>query len=642
MAGVFIPRKALVPATSSGLASRKARSIVRQFLQFREDAGSFFNGFPDVLEQVARQKEAIVPALVEALDHPVGEARLMTAVVLTEMRHQAPRLFANKEWSERALQLILNTLKEDSEERCWVCLLLTYCAIPKRAVPFLHRTLASPDVRQRSLAAACLSQTMQPSQDMMAALRAGLVHEYPVIAAACAIALLRLGLPGTTHIHSGRQVFALEELSSALDLASTDCQSGILLAISRLGDKGLPFVPPLVTFADNERNDAGVRGEAIAVIGRIGSKSPLAIENVERSLSSRIPEIVRGGVEGLIHLKHFPMSVVDQLTLLLSDANEDTRIAAASAITHLESVPPSTVEALIARVGMESNARMSEATARALAAAGSAGIASLIGLLREQDPRKLSTVASAFIVMGEEGGKALAAALAEETDEYVQLSIVILLRDLHAAAAPAVEIMASLLDETDDEELTTYLLAAILVTGRRAAPATPALIRCVANGTDEMMYFAERALRDIGQDAVPGLEEAMKTAEPFERNRLAQALAAVRSESPEAFGRIEAVPEKVLRVFLAVGDAIGRLRDPTYEDIAKLLKEDQASGKYAKGLAESKTALGWNIKKLEALLMSGPLIGGKPGGKRQLTDQGQRELDRVRRYLAARDTRRRE
>jgi hypothetical protein len=600
-------------------------------LALAESPDRFFDEFPGVVEEIGKREEDVAPALVDAMDGSRAVPRTLAAWFVAQIGQQRPDLIGGPKQIERARKTVIRGLRGPVESQLWACLLLSQGPIPSTA-SHLRRLADQADERVVILAAAALSRIDAGSSALIATLTRGLHSDNPLLVAVSASAFAELGV-FTAHP-------SLDALGAALLRADTDGHYYILNAIGALGPTAEPITDLLIGYLNDPRRRAMLRGRAAAILARVTKGTAAAFAPLSGALETTKPELLRGVLEGLIELGHYPPRMIERLQGLLSDPDEEMRVIAAHALAGVRPFPTTAVRPLIDRIGIEPSPRMVEALARALGAARASAIGPLIGVIKEHDVRKLPTVSAAFICMGSEGAAHLAQALEREPDEWARSIFVMVLRDLGPAAGPAVPVLASLLDQAgDDEEWAAYLLTSLFVTGPAAADALPSIINSLARGSDGLAEWSEQVLRRIGPPAVAPLQEAIARATGAAKERLRRVLSSIQPVDDILFREYEVMDNDLrLQQFAYVADILVHQGPTRYADMEKLLAQRKSDGIIAYGCSTKARSLALAIADLEEVW--GPLTDGRPGRMGKPTRAMREHFPRVQEYLRRKAQRR--
>jgi hypothetical protein len=286
--------------------------------------------------------------------------------------------------------------------------------------------------------------------------------------------------------------------------------------------------------------------------------------------------------------------------------------------------------ALLDRLDQESSAMVSQALGAALAAVGNSVLPSLLERLQRGDIRNFRAMAMTFSLLGETAAIEIVKVLFSDPDIAIRGLGVAMVREMGSKAGPAVPAMAAMLDGADDE-FACYLMTTILGCGTAAQQATPAVIRCLEDGDEELAWVALRFLRNLGPCVVPDLKAAAEQATGDARERILRGLREIDGTGQDRFAHLrELGKDHWLITFAAVGTMLER-EGPLGFDAMEELVAGGYDLEFKPDRFRSST-LRTNVNNL-AKKLGEPVISQEHGKRSRLTEFGGNLLADVKEYL---------
>jgi hypothetical protein len=620
----------------SRIVKARGRKIAGEFLKIADHPSNLLDDLPDIVRQVTEQVEAVLPALVETLEQGKPNAKALAAWFILYTEAESPAFIEDGKWVVDAKNALSEVLRQGSaDERFRACALMALAGIPGWAVPALRICLEERDERIQTCAAAALAIGNDGDFWIFQILERALHGNDPLLVTVAAQGFARSGM---------RRKECIATLVSLLEKVSEESQYQIMLSLREIGPGAAASVPSLLRILQNQNAHAANRGIAATALGAVTKGTTRAIPALMKTLYENEWRIVDGVVRALVWLGHIPDEVIQRLSSLLSSEDLEMRVTAANGLASIKERAAAAVPALIARVGLESNARASFSLSDALAAIGTPAVPAILEVIRSGDMLRVGAMAVALKHMGIDGVTALISALETPNEPWVIALLIQILREIGSFAAPAVPLLARMLEETDDEEFATYLVTAILATGPAARGAIGPLVRVVLEENDELAWWGTQALWSVGPDAIPQLEAALRTADVHGQDRIHRTLAGLREKTDKRFARLENVKDdNLLETFSHIAKVLlssehGELSWPR---IAQILNEELGSGRInGDKLRTSTTDLRRKTKDLEKRLKV-KLTTHKPSGRTGgLTDKARGLLPLIREYLQSKELRR--
>jgi HEAT repeat protein len=279
-----------------------------------------------------------------------------------------------------------------------------------------------------------------------------------------------------------------------------------------LGEMRETAVEPLMDALED--SDRFVRIVAAQNLGKIGNKR--AIEALISVLHRETdPEVRTAVVEGLGYMGS--KQAIEPLSLALRDRDERVQIAAARSLGYIGDLRA--LEPLIHAL-RDVDDRVRYAALEALKYPDETMRSHLIGALRSGDEDFRAGVAEAL----EAGG------WVPETTEQRVLYLMALNRwsEVEEIGADALPVLAEVLDDPLVEVRANAVRAINRIGGEGSVPL---LVQALRDETFMVRKRAERGLIELGETALPGLEDALEMAEDEERERLQRIIDEIRARN---------------------------------------------------------------------------------------------------------------
>jgi len=279
-----------------------------------------------------------------------------------------------------------------------------------------------------------------------------------------------------------------------------------------LGEMRETAVEPLMDALDD--SDRFVRIVAAQNLGKIGNKR--AIEALISALHRETdPEVRTAVVEGLGYMGS--RQAIEPLSLALQDRDERVQVAAARSLGYIGDLRA--LEPLIHAL-RDVDDRVRHAALEALKYPDETMRRSLIGALRSGDEEFRAGVAEAL----EAGG------WVPETPEQRVLYLMAMNRwsEVEEIGADALPVLAEALDDPLVEVRANAVRAINRIGGGESVPL---LIHALRDETFMVRKRAERGLVEMGEAALPGLEEALEEKEDEERETLQRIIDEIRARN---------------------------------------------------------------------------------------------------------------
>lgn len=530
------------------------------------DCDAFCKEFGDVRRRLERLGDETVWVIEEIIETGGSSARLAaaeiclaTCVHVREFEEYNPVLIRNCE--NIIANALLNTT--DAKKLRYICNLISTCQrVPKAAVGKLLQLLVHPSeiVRVSAAAAACWDEKSLISG--LEVLRTALRSDDPDVLAIVSTTLL------------WRQLHREDAITAAIKAfreGRGETRYGMVRVLHDLGPLVLDAIPILSELVRNKEVPDYIRGRAAAAIGSIARDKPDGAELLKKALRSKRWELVTGAADGLALKGCFGDKEVAALAAMLSVEDENLRGAAAYGLKKIGPGAEAAIPAMLARFGTESNREVCKAIIAAFGAIGPVAIIPLLDLLSEFDMRQYPLCIASLHAIGSAAAETIVETMLSHPDGVIRIVGVQILRELGVVAAPAVPMLAKLLDEAENAEVAYEIVVAVLVCGPAARAAADSIVRALVRWDDDVAEAAEMTLRLIGAPAaLAALRIAEMSAVGDAKQRIIKATASIGPQRNEAFNRLESYQrDDLLRLFVLVGGIFDHQGETSWHTVAK-------------------------------------------------------------------------
>lgn len=173
---------------------------------------------------------------------------------------------------------------------------------------------------------------------------------------------------------------------------------------------------------------------------------------------------------------------------------------------------------------------------------------------------------------------------------------------------------------------------AIFGCARHASSAIDDLTLAIADRSDEVSWWATRAIWQIGPEAIPSLEKRIRKSKGRGRRRLQLALDALRTADEPRFRVFAKVPKLVhLEVFVHVGEVLALCGPTSWKRLERIFEERKLSGGTMHLQSYSANYLASYMREL-SIAIDVPLIA-KGGHRTSLSDAGRELLPLAKEFL---------
>lgn len=568
-----------------------------------------------------------VAGLSKLLGHQNPRVRAFAATSILRGAPSETAYVVADDLGDRAVEILRKGLGTgDLEERALICGFFVGGGMPTSLVSTIQGFLKDLLLVMRVTAASALAGSGHVDARVKSALLDGLDCEEAGLVTMAAAMLAQVGEQSERSI---------ARLSHLLPNMQDTWLVSALLTLRRLGRAAGGARTALEKLAADSARPSLVRCHALATLGSLGCDPSSAARTLLPYLDDGDTTIALGAIEGLIACGDMPEEAIGPLVRLLDVEDDRVRWVALRGFVALGEKAITAGPVLVARLGREHDEKREMDVAMALSAMGVGVVPLLIEPIKRREVHTYRGVQVALRFMGLEGVQTLLDIVRQDPDARVIAILVNLVEVLGEEADAAVPYLAGLLDSTDDEELATALAFALHRTGIKAMPAVPALLRCVARRCKDAADWAERALWNVGPDALPMFAAEIERADTRGRDRLARVLAGMRPVDKGEYWRYEKFgKEDELRTFLYIAKVLeNRGPMPLWAIAVVLSSDDRPAG--VPRVQVSERTLGRHLKDVTDALGVEKLTthrqGRRPG---ELADHGRRELPKIEAYLA--------
>jgi hypothetical protein len=618
------PSESRHPAKEAEFVSKQARELARDVLDvlMADDIGSM-ELLPQVLRGVAAHSDDAVPALAEAFEAEDPHRRVIAATLVLAAAAASPGKVVPR-FKASAERIVVEALNgDDFPLQARACVFLMNARAPAAALPTLQRLRekANP-VLATAAAAVLLATDLQDIQALKALTKAlGSKVDSAACVAACALLQGRVGLER-----------AIPKIGQILPRLGANEQYKILVTLKHSEDDASPFFAVARDILKDDKANPMVRWQAAALLGRMAQRKPV-IPPLLRAVRCSDPRVAAGAVEGLQRSGDSSAETVSALAGLLSHENEHVRNHAATALKSLGVKAVSAIPAMIGRLEAEQDVDTCDLLIQALGATGDAAVPELKRFLQQPVTFRHEVFVKALALTGERGVRELVA-LVIDGDDRLGASIALVLGTLGKRSTAAVPALAERLDEADDN-LAFYIVWFLYMCGPWAAPAIPALVRCICARDpreDEVGAWAERVLFGMRERAIPALEAARVNAPDSVRQRIEHTLKAFVGWKQETVTPLDGIDVRYLRQFEAVGNVLSK-GPKSWAKILDLILDEHPEWKGVRGISARMLQL--NVERVGTYLGGVRLTSHNKKSRQSgaLTDGGIRWLAAIERYL---------
>lgn len=419
-------------------------------------------------------------------------------------------------------------------------------------------------------------------RDRQAALVEGLQHSEPTVAAIAARGVLRVG-------DNAEKELARKTVISLL-LGDSDPNGAYHCAevLELFPDADGSSRSALSAYVLDGKRPIVVRCMAARSLVRLAGSDdlPLLLSLFEAE-DIRIVEFV------ILALKERPpvgLSVARCLAgRWLTSADAGLRQAAALVIGRLPGAPCEVEGDLMARVGIELDCDVIEALAVALSRASGGVIPRLVAQVTTRNVAAMAVATGTLRRCGRPAAQALISAIRQDSDPWLRSVLVSVLRDTEHEDEAIVRDLAELLKESA-EDPGVFVIQAIMGAGKAAKAAAAELVQILLTRDGAMAEWAEKAIRSIGDAAVPALDDAAKSAGAHDKPVLDRCRHYVQPIEPKLRRRMQGLADDTLVIFAHAGIAL--LAGPKHlADLVELIRRLKREGKVRRGLPCSPTAI---------------------------------------------------
>lgn len=466
-------------------------------------------------------------------------------------------------------------------------------------------------------------------QALIDRMRWGLGAAHTMTAAIAARCIVRVS--GDDGDKKSAQEAMVERLRVVMDVAELYAVIEAVEEIGRPASEALREC--LFEVASNDARDGMLRYVATRAFTRLADSGD--IEVFIALLGVESDDVRRGIIATIGERSSLEESVVRAAEAYLSHENPDVRVHAARVLACWPVAAEKVLPALLSRVDKEMDFYALDALADAIAVTGAQAAERMLEMLPTRNAVVLTAMGSVLRRLGSIGARALMVALEKHKDLLHRALLFVLIRDLGPAAREVMPDLGRLLVQTEDEDFALVIVNSISGAAGMALGALPYLIETVMKRDGAVAELAERAIRDIGPEAIPKVQEAMLKATGRHRDALERAMMWVPLDSKK-FSRLQGLPADKLILFYHASGVWVKSGAATLEDVASIL---QAGGNLPRGVRASESTLQRAIKDLKKVFGNKDLVRGKARRPSEITEHGKTVRTHIWRFARQRGIR---
>lgn len=416
-------------------------------------------------------------------------------------------------------------------------------------------------------------------------------------------------------------------------------RAGMLRFLHNLGPDAKAFAPMIRELFMDQSIPVGHRALAAAALGSVAKDSDEDVQVLSGALMSTDWRIVNGAVRGLINYGPIRRKDVLQLVSHLDSSDMELRLCALKAFREMGPQAKAAVPALIGHILKESNAQLCLTLAEAIAAIGLDAVDPLIEEIKRKDLRTTSVAARSLTILAEKSVRPIAEKLLNDPEMEVRAAGLLILDAMGKAAAPAIPELVAILDETQDWEQTSYVLAVFAAMGTAAAPAAQSVARALAQWNDEdISKLATMTLIKMGPEILEQLTIIETMVEGDAKKRIQQAIAACKRRHDDRYLELERLSDdNLLRYYVLVAQALDNDVSLSWKDIGEIIRPAlEKSDNKVNEMGTTGPSVKSNVSKLAKLLKSRALTEHQPQRAGKLSSVGKKLAKKIRDYLIAR------
>ncbi len=572
------------------------------------------------------QPHLYAPALLSCLTSGAGESdRVAAACLMHTLGTNCPYIRGASDWVVASVPEVVRFIDSaDADTRFFVCRLLAHGTVPPEALSPLRRMVRTRSDDAAIAAAVVLSRIGSRSAQAVRLLDQGLSNSRLDIADAAGEALAAL----VEHRPDAGVAYFRALASSDRAIASS--------AIKAAANSRLPrakVVAALSRAVADESTDRIIRSFAASKLGEVAKTDTGIVQLIATALCSDDPFVMEGAARGIKAAGRCPAGAADALIRHLESPSPDVRLAALRSLAAIGPGASPAAESLVKLIETENSEDAIPALGEALAACGEDIIEPLIPIIRRQDFALVPAIGIALTQLGPRAALRALNRFKAENDTWGLALVFGIAREMGPAAAAMVPVLGEMLEVEQDEAIAGMLLTAIHSTGVPAKDAIPGLLKCLLLGGPELADRAERALRAVGPEIRPVIEELVGLVAPESRDRLLRLLDATSQSKDPRFAPFLAFDDDAtLERFTLAAELLSERGQVSYKEMESILQDRKVRGFLSHGCSTSASSLRQAIASIESdfKLRTTTRI---PGRKGQLTPEALKLLHEVKMYL---------
>lgn len=570
--------------------------------------------------------------LVKRTDDPLR--RLAAAALLYSVSQKSSHLAMSIEWASTSSAVLVQGIKsEDQSERTFAARLLIHGSVPAAATTQLRRLARHRNDDSAVAAGVVLSRLGSQSRRTTELLVRGLSSSRADVAEAAGKALAQ------------QAVEHPDAASIYFDCILSDDKLTGLSVLMAADNPKLPRTTLrtlLMTVVASEGKDPALRAEAAMRLGPLAQSHGEAQQLLARVIESEHPYVLEGCALGLSQAGWRSTATIQLLLTRAQHGDDEVRQAALrglAAFGPLEPEPAALAAIVLTDlVGTVTSDDSVMALANAMAACGDAIIDPLITIMQRHEYRHLPAIAMTLVKLGSSTALKIIERLRHEDDSWSMTMMFAIAREMGPIAAPMVPLLSELLETEADPAAAGVLLGALLATGVPLNDALHGLLRCLWAEDAELADRAERVLATMGSSIYPVLDQCIEYAAPDSRTRLMRLRRLHENDTLDPFADLRAFGnDAVLQRFAVAAALLEERGSVSFNQMVLALRHQQTKGSLPTSWGVSVTSIRSAFQAVSRHFGFGPVTTQTPGRKGMLTPEAVRFLERVRRYLEARN-----
>ncbi len=482
--------------------------------------------------------------------------------------------------------------------------------------------LTNEDEQSTSTMAACaLHQIVPDSATAMSRLRRALDGDNDFLASIAAAELLD---------DSGHRDISVQTIQERMHRLNEVDAYQVVVTLRRVGTYCESVFEVVAALLAKVELHPTLRQAAAVTLGAMKSPSEKLVPPLLRAMASTDWTVIDGALEGFRRAGSVPEDVCERLVGLLSDPDKNMRKAAARGLQGMKEGCQPALKDVVQRLRDERDFEIASELALVVAGSGSTAIPTLIQVIRECDLRTIEAATRALMRMGQRAAVEIVDQYAHVPEPMARRAMIGALLGIGSYSPRALELLAQILAETEDDEMATYVAMGFCAARSNAAPAIPVLVTCIMAGRPkEVLRWIEGAIEAIGPDAIDALRQAVTTSNGVSKQRLLETLARLSAVDDGRFKEFEEFNEdETLEMFVRIADLMGKNGRIGYRRMEKIFEKEWQTVRFP----ISATRLGKGVARLEKVFRV-QLIDRSEGKQRGLGRDASEFVARIQDYL---------